>query len=215
MAIVAGFAATGRGGRWETLEAMSLKPFYLIGAATAAIAAAAAVTVFAADTPAVQPTPKPTTAAPAKAAPAKGERKIVRMEPSFAEVDSNHDGSISPAEFDAFHKAHMPPMPEDGMRPGMMAENRGWGPPMMMLRMNRRGPEEGMGRMGMHGERALDLLDTNNDGKLSFDEMIAPLKRHFDRMDANHDGTLSSDELAHGHGKFEGKFERPAPPPEG
>lgn len=199
---------------------MSLKPFYLIGGAAVAIAAAAAVTVFAADTPAT----KPPAAAPAArtAPPAKGERKIVmRMEgPSFAEIDANHDGSISQAEFDAFHAAHKPDGREpgrDGMRPGMMAQGRGfgaWGGPPPMMRMNRRfgGHDEGMGGMEMHGERALDLLDSNSDGKLSFDEMVAPLKRHFDRMDTNHDGALSGDELKNGHGKDERQM---PPPPQG
>jgi hypothetical protein len=200
---------------------MSLKPFYLIGGAAIAIAAATAVTVFAADTPASKaPAAPPAVKA---APPAKGERKIIRMEgPSFAEIDANHDGSISQAEFDAFHAAHRPEGRGDGrgpeMRPGMMAIGRGfggWGGPPPMMRMNRRfgGHDEGLGGMGgeLHGERALDLLDTNSDGKLSFDELTAPLKRHFDRMDANHDGALSPDELKNGRGKSEGQM--PLPPP--
>ncbi len=178
---------------------MSIKPFYLIGTAVVVLSATAAVTVFAADT-----APK---AAPAKDAP-KAERHVVRMvTPTFVDIDTNHDGAISPAEFDAYRDAHKGNLREEapGMMPGMGP--RGMQPPMFVRHFERR--DEGFG--GMHGERALDLLDTNNDGKLSFDELIAPMKRHFARQDVNHDGVLSADEMEKGHDRLERRL---PPPPE-
>jgi Ca2+-binding EF-hand superfamily protein len=188
----------------ETSEDMSMKPFYIIGAAVVAISATAAVTVFAADTTTSKAS---AVSAPVGKAAPKGDRRIVHLEaPTFAEIDANHDGSISQAEFDAFHAAHKPGLREGELHAGMME-------PPMFMRMNRHfgGHDEGFGGMA-HGERALDLLDTNNDGKLSFDELIAPMKRHFERQDTNHDGVLSADEMEKGHDRFERRL---PPPPEG
>lgn len=62
-------------------------------------------------------------------------------------------------------------------------------------------------RSGQSGNR-MERLDTNKDGKVTFDEMYTQMKRRnsnmnkeraqqqFDRMDANNDGVLSADELA-------------------
>jgi hypothetical protein len=206
---------------------MSIKAFYVVGAVAAVMAVAGAVTVFAADPPATK-APAAPAATSAKPAPAKGQHAMVRVEaPSFAEIDSNHDGMISQAEFDAFRAAHKPEvrMQGPGGPEGRGFEGRGpggWGgPPMMMMREHRFGGRgEGFGGMGgmdgARGEHIIDLLDANNDGKVSFDELVAPLKRHFNRMDANHDGFLSADELHKGHDKPEdGRRDGQMPPPSG
>lgn len=213
---------------------MSMKAFYVVGAVAAVMAVTGAVTVFAADPPAIK-APAAPAATSAKPAPAKGQRAMVRIEaPSFADIDSNHDGMISQAEFDAFRAAHKPEVRMQG--PGGMPEGRGpegrgfegrgpggWGGPPMMMRERRFGGHgEGFGGMGgmdgARGERIIDLLDANNDGKVSFDELVAPLKRRFNRMDANHDGFLSSDELHKGHERPGGGFDKrdgQTPPPSG
>lgn len=223
---------------------MSMKAFYLVGVVATAMAVTGAVTVFAADPPAAKAPPAPAATAAAKPAPAKDTRKAMRMEtPTFVDLDTNHDGSISPAEFDAYRNAHKglqeadPRGPEGRGPEGRGPEGRGfegrgfegrgqgaWGGPPMMMRMERRfgGRGEGPGGMpGMEsrGDHALDLLDANNDGKLSFDEMVAPLKRHFERMDTNHDGFLSKDEMHKGHEWQDGDRKKPdgqtPPPPPG
>ena len=38
-------------------------------------------------------------------------------------------------------------------------------------------------------------LDTNKDGKLSYDEYMAPHKKSFKKMDANNDGIITMEEL--------------------
>ena len=111
---------------------------------------------------------------------------VVRTEihrPAFADIDANHDGTISQAEFDAFK----PPMPPGGTPGGDM------GAPGMP-------PPPGRGPMGGHmggHMMIMDIksLDSNKDGKISQDEFLGPARDHFTQLDANHDGVLDSGEL--------------------
>jgi hypothetical protein len=85
--------------------------------------------------------------------------------PSFSDIDSNADGLISPAEFEAFK-----PKRPDGDRD--------------------RPPPNGH----FHGPD-LKRLDTDKDGKVSPEEFSAPMKDHFNRLDSNKDGFLDATEL--------------------
>jgi Ca2+-binding EF-hand superfamily protein len=97
----------------------------------------------------------------------------------FAELDTNHDGQISRAEFDA------PPPPPSGAR--------GLGRP---------GGPGGPGRMGLHGPgfgmmggRLLDMADANDDGRITLAEAQKAALAAFDRADVNHDGVVDRDEM--------------------
>ncbi len=107
--------------------------------------------------------------------------------PAFADIDTNHDGSISQTEFDAFHAAHMPKggHHHDGPPPGMRMDGH-------------RGPPD------------FKTLDANGDGKVTLDEFEAPMKEHFTRLDTNHDGVLDASELEKGRPDGDG----PPPPPQ-
>jgi hypothetical protein len=83
--------------------------------------------------------------------------------PTFSDIDTNKDGVISQAEFDAFRPTR------------------------------EKGPHDG--KFHRHGPPDLKALDTNGDGKVTFEEFSAPMKTHFDRLDTNHDGVLSGGEL--------------------
>ena len=50
-------------------------------------------------------------------------------------------------------------------------------------------------RMHRFAERRIALLDTNHDGKISVDEIVAEEKRLFAAADVNGDGKLSADEF--------------------
>lgn len=131
--------------------------------------------------------------------------------PSFDELDTNHDGVVSKAEFDAWRAAH--PMPD---RPGPDGDDRrgdgdggprGWGDgfemrrDMMWMRMHEMDMHHGGGRFGPPLD--LEAADTDHDGKISWAEFqaaaTAHLKARFDRLDANHDGFIEKDEMP-GHG---------------
>jgi len=112
--------------------------------------------------------------------------------PAFADIDSDHNGSLSQAEFDAFHKDHHPgELGKDGRAPPRAGcDVKVMGPPLS----GGHGP-------GAPGERRRvimmqpDGVDADKDGKVTFAEFAAPMKRDFDDLDANHDGVLTGDEL--------------------
>ncbi|WP_343684418.1 hypothetical protein [Asticcacaulis sp.] len=86
--------------------------------------------------------------------------------PAFEAMDSNRDGQISKAEFEAFRPPHCAPVGTEG--PDAK------GPPM--------------------GPPRLETLDTDHDGKLSWAEVSVPLKAQFDAADSNKNGFIDSDE---------------------
>ncbi len=118
----------------------------------------------------------------------KPDMKAHPMRPSFSDIDANKDGVISQAEFDAFR-----PKPPEG---GWHGHDRRGHDHHSRHRHGHHGRPEWRGRF--HGFD-LKSLDTNADGKISFEEFSAPMKKRFDRLDANHDRVLDETELKARH----------------
>ena len=116
----------------------------------------------------------------------------------FDRLDTNHDGTISRAEFMAARPdvreervmimrpgapgamQPMPPMPPMDGHPGMNME----------MHMHHMG---GMG-MGGFGGHLFEMADANHDGRVSLAEAQAAALAHFDKADINHDGRITPDE---------------------
>lgn len=101
----------------------------------------------------------------------------------FDRIDTNRDGSISRAEFEAapMHQERRIVMRAD-RQPGTHHEG---------MRM-KRGMRMGMG-MGLRGHM-FDMADANKDGRVTLQEATAAAYRHFDMADSNRDGQVTREE---------------------
>jgi hypothetical protein len=171
--------------------------------------------------------------------PARPPIKMPNPDELFKKFDVDGNGSLSREEFAAGIKKvqerfHGPKPP--GFGPGFGGPGGPFGPPMMpgpvrggMGPMGRgpMGPDpmgpgpKGPGPMmgpprGVPGPAALvERLDKDNDGKLTKDEVPAPVWERMSRADANNDGAVTKDELEAARKKMQERFElmRKLPPP--
>ena len=111
--------------------------------------------------------------------------KAERRDAHFKEMDSDGNGSISRAEFDARVAARPAGEPEDG------PEGHG--------AMQSGHKSMGGGMRGGMGERMFTRADANQDGRVSLAEALAKPLQHFDQVDSNKDGVLSPAERESAH----------------
>lgn len=126
----------------------------------------------------------------------------------FAKMDKNGDGKLSDDEFGGHHGGpggenitvriegpHGPGHGPGGHGPGGGEWTERHGPeggrPGEEVRIIRHGPG--------HGGDGPGEIDKNKDGKISFEEMSAPLREHFQEADKNKDGVLDKDEMGDEH----------------
>lgn len=146
---------------------------------------------------------------------------------AFDRMDADHDGRLNAEELRAGHGGgpgdHVMMMRDGPGGPGghgPMIFHGGPGGPGSDVRVFtfRHGGPEGSPEgapppPGGPGERRVEIrrfggpgggdMDTDNDGKVSEEEFLAPMREAFQSMDADHDGSLEEGEAPHG----------PPPPP--
>lgn len=97
------------------------------------------------------------------------------------QADSNGDGFVTRAEFDAGHASRFARLD---------ADNNG-----QLTREEMRAQRGRRGRGGHHGGGMhLTRADANNDGNVTREEFLARPTEMFDRLDANRDGVISAAE---------------------
>lgn len=131
------------------------------------------------------------------------ERHAKRMEhhdpaQAFDRLDTNKDGVISRAEFNAAHERRVERRvirhaPGAAAAPGAAHEG---------MRMHR------MGKM-MMGGHMFAMADANKDGRVSLKEATDAAVRHFDMADANRDGRVTPDERRQMHRQMMEKHRAP------
>lgn len=102
-------------------------------------------------------------------------------EKMFKEMDTNGDGAISEAEFNAFHAKRFKEMDANGDGKITFEEMEAGHKKMM---------EKAKGKR-------FDEADTNHDGALTREEAekMPMLSKHFDEVDANKDGKVTREEM--------------------
>ena len=145
--------------------------------------------------------------------------KMPNIDEIFKKFDTNGDGSISKDEFAAGVKkvheliqAHIKQMGSPfgapgfgawGMRPPFGVPGKGpqAGPLASAGVGPKAGPPQGLKRPGL--SELFDRFDKNKDGKLTKDEVPAPLWERISKADANHDGAVTKEELESARKKME------------
>ncbi len=102
-------------------------------------------------------------------------------EKMFKEMDTNGDGAISEAEFNAFHAKRFKEMDANG--DGKISHDE-------MEAGHKKMMEKGKGKR-------FDEADTNHDGALTREEAkkMPMLSKHFDEVDTNKDGKVTREEM--------------------
>lgn len=115
----------------------------------------------------------------------------------FKEMDSNGDGMVSKAEFDAAHDKHFKEMDTNGDGQLSPDEMRAGHKAMMEQGKNKR----------------FDEADANHDGALTREEAkkMPMVSKHFDELDTNKDGKITREELDAAMEKMRKKHDKKQP----
>jgi hypothetical protein len=135
----------------------------------------------------------------------------------FDQIDTNHDGQITPAELKTYRQDKMKAWREERQKD--MAQNAAQNNDQGAKKPDANKPDDGdqaqngqgmehHGRNGGHGQRGhwmrearmmqmmmFARVDTDSSGQISKPEAEAFANKIFDRMDRNHDGVISIDDM--------------------
>lgn len=113
-----------------------------------------------------------------------GHQGGMGVQHSFEDLDTDGDGSITPAEMAGHMQARFKGADSDG--DGLLSREE------LVARMMERQAE----RMGRRADHMIERHDANGDGMLSMDEMRADRQgRMFERLDTDGDGVISKTEF--------------------
>ena len=124
----------------------------------------------------------------------------------FAAIDTNHDGSLTPGEIQAYQKAQMQAMRDQ--RKQEAGENKDANAAAETADNDDQGRPPREGHEGRDGHRwmrhggnimrasiMMHRVDTDQNGQISKQEAEAAIDKLFTRMDRNKDGVISIDDM--------------------
>jgi len=130
-----------------------------------------------------------------------------RVKAMFDRIDADHDGSITPAEFDAYRAARLAEWQSqrgerrDKAFAAMDSDRNGEISKAEFDSFAASDKAKAMRHMagarmmkGGMGSRWFDRADLNHDGKVTLDEAQSSAMAIFDRIDADHNGTVTPEE---------------------
>lgn len=112
-----------------------------------------------------------------------------QLKATFGRTDTNHDGSISPAESEAARNASIAAQFSTAFT-AMDANKDSTLSREEFVSANQKALTAAMAKQGASA-KAFAAGDLNHDGKIVVAEAMAGPLRQFDEIDANHDGTLT------------------------
>jgi hypothetical protein len=146
------------------------------------------------------------------------QQAIAHVDETFARLDANHDGRVTPEEMHARGEHRREDMRQhmfdrmDANRDGNISREEFAQTHAMHGPGGPAGPGPGMemgpppagpdGPGGMHGTGGARMF--GDQGFVTIEQMRARALARFDRADANHDGTLTADERHAAHGRRHG-----------
>ena len=116
----------------------------------------------------------------------------------ISKADANKDGAVTKEELEAAHKKM-----QEHFRQRMQQAGPGQRP--------QAGPPHGFKLPSV--DEVFAKFDKNKDGKLTKDEVPAPIWEHISKADANKDGALTKDELAASRKQREQQRQQPTQQP--
>lgn len=120
-----------------------------------------------------------------------------RGKPSFEQLDSDKNGSVSPAEMQAQVNQHFTAM--DGNKDGKVTQQEA-----DAFMAGKRA--EHQAKHAEHAKERFAKQDANKDGKLSKDELSKMPGDWFERLDLNGDKFVTQDEMAEAHEAMKERF---------
>lgn len=143
---------------------------------------------------------KPQVAAPAAPAATAGTpltrtQFIADMDSEFRKMDSNHDGTVTQAEFEAYRRGQLAVVQVERARKAFEALDTDRNGQLSLAEFSKLVTTQSV---NVNGSAFMSQVDSNHDGKVTIIENRGATLANFDRLDTDKDGVVSPAEMRAG-----------------